>query len=55
MTNLDQWGIDIFKIAEMTNNRPLTAVTYTILQVSKTSFEIDIYKKVANFIMEKGE
>ena len=34
MTNLDQWGIDIFKIAEMTNNRPLTAVTYTILQVS---------------------
>lgn len=33
MNNLDKWGIDIFKIAELTEYRPLTAVTYTILQV----------------------
>ena len=45
MTNLDQWGIDIFKIAELTNNRPLTAVTYTILQVSKTCFEVKSNKQ----------
>lgn len=32
MTNLDKWGIDIFKISELTSNRPLTAITYTILQ-----------------------
>ncbi|CAD5111770.1 DgyrCDS1047 [Dimorphilus gyrociliatus] len=32
MNNLDKWGIDIFKVAELTDYRPLTAVTYTILQ-----------------------
>ncbi len=32
MSSLDEWGIDIYKIQELTNNRPLTAVTYTILQ-----------------------
>ena len=33
MNDLDRWGVDIFKIGELSNNRPLTAVTYTILQV----------------------
>lgn len=32
LTELDQWGIDIFKIAELSNNRPLTAVAYTAFQ-----------------------
>ncbi|ELU18933.1 hypothetical protein CAPTEDRAFT_180250 [Capitella teleta] len=32
MANLDKWGLDIFKVAQLTNNRPLTCVTYTILQ-----------------------
>lgn len=34
LSNLDKWGVDLFKIAEYSNNRPLTCVTYTILQVS---------------------
>ncbi|KAK7508170.1 hypothetical protein BaRGS_00000409, partial [Batillaria attramentaria] len=29
---LDKWGVDVFKIAEYSNNRPLTCVCYTILQ-----------------------
>ena len=29
---IDQWGMDIFKLAECTSN-PLTCVTYTILKV----------------------
>lgn len=33
MNNVDKWGIDVFKVAELTNNRPLTATTFTILQV----------------------
>ena len=35
MNNIDKWGVDIFKIGELTNNRPLTAVTFTTLQVSE--------------------
>jgi len=34
MNNIDVWGIDIFRISELTNKRPLTAVTYTICKVS---------------------
>ncbi|XP_064624775.1 3',5'-cyclic-AMP phosphodiesterase 4C-like isoform X4 [Lineus longissimus] len=30
--DLDKWGVDIFRIAELSNNRPLTAVCYTIFQ-----------------------
>ena len=32
MKDLDKWGLDIFKVAELTNNRPLTVITYNILQ-----------------------
>ena len=31
--DLDKWGVDMFKIAEYSNNRPLTCVTYKIFQV----------------------
>jgi len=31
---LDVWGPDIFHIADVTNNTPLTTVVYTILKVS---------------------
>jgi len=34
MENIDKWGVDIFRIADLTTNRPLTVITYTILQVS---------------------
>ena len=33
MSSIDNWGIDVFRISDLTNHRPLTAVTYTILQV----------------------
>lgn len=33
MVNIDLWGIDIFAITTLTNNKPLTAVCYTIFQV----------------------
>ncbi|XP_036365375.1 cAMP-specific 3',5'-cyclic phosphodiesterase 4C isoform X4 [Octopus sinensis] len=32
LADIDKWGIDVFKISEYSNNRPLTCVTYTILQ-----------------------
>lgn len=31
---INSWGPDVFQINEMTNNRPLTAVVYTIFRVS---------------------
>ncbi|XP_030245210.1 cAMP-specific 3',5'-cyclic phosphodiesterase-like isoform X2 [Drosophila navojoa] len=34
---LDTWGIEIFKIGELSCNRPLTCVAYTIFQVSQFS------------------
>jgi len=33
MANINSWGIDVFRIAETTNSRPLTAIVYTIMQV----------------------
>lgn len=35
MKNIDVWGINIFLISELTNNRPLTVVVYNIFQVSE--------------------
>ncbi|XP_077981723.1 3',5'-cyclic-AMP phosphodiesterase 4D-like isoform X2 [Glandiceps talaboti] len=32
MENINKWGLQMFKINELTVNRPLTAVTYTIFQ-----------------------
>jgi cAMP-specific phosphodiesterase 4 len=33
MANLDLWGIDVFLINDLTLNRPLTAVAYSIFKV----------------------
>ncbi|XP_046388540.1 cAMP-specific 3',5'-cyclic phosphodiesterase-like isoform X3 [Ischnura elegans] len=30
LDEIDRWGIDMFKIGELSNNRPLTAVAYTV-------------------------
>ncbi|XP_045160361.2 cAMP-specific 3',5'-cyclic phosphodiesterase 4C-like isoform X5 [Mercenaria mercenaria] len=32
LNEIDRWGVDMFKIAEYSNNRPLTCVTYKIFQ-----------------------
>jgi len=32
LDNIDVWGIDVFKISEFSNLRPLTAVTFTVFQ-----------------------
>ncbi|KAF0774181.1 cAMP-specific 3',5'-cyclic phosphodiesterase isoform X1 [Aphis craccivora] len=34
LAEIDKWGIDIFRIADLTNNRPLTAIAYTVFQVT---------------------
>lgn len=36
--DLDTWGIDIFKLGDLSANRPLTCVAYTIFQVSILTF-----------------
>ena len=33
LDNIKIWGIDVFKISEFSNNKPLTAVTYRVFQV----------------------
>ncbi|BFZ16436.1 hypothetical protein BsWGS_19474 [Bradybaena similaris] len=32
LNDINKWGVDMFKIYEYSNNRPLTCVTYTIFQ-----------------------
>ncbi|XP_051163144.1 cAMP-specific 3',5'-cyclic phosphodiesterase isoform X5 [Leptopilina boulardi] len=32
LSDIDKWGIDIFRIGELSNNRPLTCVAYTVFQ-----------------------
>ena len=40
MEGLDKWGCDLFRIAELSDNRPLTCVTYTILQVDMCEISV---------------
>ena len=35
IADIDRWGIDIFRIAELSNNRPLTAVAFAAFQVTQ--------------------
>ncbi|GAB6033422.1 hypothetical protein CHUAL_013307 [Chamberlinius hualienensis] len=52
LEEVNNWGIDVFKIAEYSNHRPLTAVTYAIFQerdLMKT-FKIP-NKTLINFLM----
>ncbi|XP_050533055.1 cAMP-specific 3',5'-cyclic phosphodiesterase isoform X3 [Daktulosphaira vitifoliae] len=32
LAEIDKWGIDIFRISDLSNNRPLTAIAYTVFQ-----------------------
>ncbi|XP_043262105.1 cAMP-specific 3',5'-cyclic phosphodiesterase isoform X1 [Colletes gigas] len=32
LSDIDKWGIDIFRIGELSGNRPLTCVAYTVFQ-----------------------
>ncbi|XP_012288313.1 cAMP-specific 3',5'-cyclic phosphodiesterase isoform X3 [Orussus abietinus] len=32
LSDIDKWGVDIFRIGELSNNRPLTCVAYTVFQ-----------------------
>lgn len=33
-TEIDKWGLDMFKVAEFSNKHPLTSIMYTIFRVS---------------------
>ena len=46
LAEIDKWGIDIFRIAELSDNKPLTAVAYTVFQVS---FLIPFYLSTISF------
>ena len=35
LEDLDKWNVDIFRIAELSNNQPLTCVMYNIFVVSQ--------------------
>ncbi|CAK9302778.1 unnamed protein product [Gordionus sp. m RMFG-2023] len=52
LQNVDKWGMDIFKLNNVTSHRPLTCLTYTIFKKRNL---IDIFKipvsNLLNFIM----
>ncbi|CAM1328153.1 dnc (predicted) [Pycnogonum litorale] len=52
LEDIDRWGLDLFKIYDLSNHRPLTTVTYTIFQerdLMKT-FKIEP-STLVNFLM----
>ncbi|XP_076353073.1 3',5'-cyclic-AMP phosphodiesterase-like isoform X2 [Tachypleus tridentatus] len=52
LEHVDKWGVDVFKIGEYSNNRPLTAVTYTIWMNREILKTFDIPSKTAiNYLM----
>ena len=42
--NVDKWGVDIFRIADLTANRPLAVITYTLLQVGDNKEAMRFYR-----------
>ncbi|KAB7506535.1 cAMP-specific 3',5'-cyclic phosphodiesterase, isoform F [Armadillidium nasatum] len=40
LEDIDKWGIDIYKISELTQQKPLTVITYTIFMSVFTNLEI---------------
>ena len=42
LADLDTWGIDIFKIGDLSNHRPLTCVAYTLFQVSCNTYFVKL-------------
>ena len=34
LEDTNKWGLDVFKVAEYSGNRPLTVIMYSIFQVS---------------------
>ncbi|EFX68222.1 hypothetical protein DAPPUDRAFT_63312, partial [Daphnia pulex] len=53
LDEVDRWGIDIFRIAELSSNRPLTAVTYAIFKQERglmNAFKIPD-KTLVSFLM----
>ena len=38
MGKIDCWGMDVFRLSDITMGRPLTAVAYTIFQVTFSFF-----------------
>lgn len=35
LEDLDKWSFNIFRVAEFSNNRPLSCIMYTIFQVDR--------------------
>lgn len=40
LADVDTWGTDIFKIADLSNNRPLTSIAFVIFKVTKNEYVI---------------
>lgn len=43
LENLDKWSFNIFKVAEFSNNRPLSCIMYAIFQVKNIKKNIQIF------------
>jgi hypothetical protein len=55
LAEIDKWGIDIFRIADLTNNRPLTAIAYTVFQVIITTTTTTTTTTITTLIIRGGE
>lgn len=40
LEDLDKWSFNIFRVAEFSNNRPLSCIMYAIFQVNKMSVNV---------------
>lgn len=40
--DINRWGLDIFKIAEFSGNRPLTVIMYSVFQVGWFSTQLEV-------------
>jgi hypothetical protein len=43
LARVDQWDINVFLVAELSDKRPLTAVTYTVFRVKSPDTSVFIF------------
>ncbi|NXB72938.1 PDE4D phosphodiesterase, partial [Donacobius atricapilla] len=44
LEDLNKWGLQVFRVAELSGNRPLTVIMHTVFQASRSNHERDLLK-----------
>lgn len=50
--DLNRWGLNIFNVAELSNNRPLSCIMYAIFQVNQLRLQKVCVDEVSVWVLD---